>query len=385
MTVVPSEAALTPWVASGYDAVLFDLDGVVYIDGEPVEGVPDAVATLRSRGVPLAFVTNNASRTPEQVADRLTAIGVPVRPADVVTSAQAAAAYAAERLPIGATVLAVGAPALARALSDRGLVPVASAQALPVAVVQGFSPDLCWQDLAEASVALHAGAEWIACNRDATLPSARGPVPGNGSLVAALAHATGRTPTFVGKPHPAMHRAAVARTAATRPLIVGDRLDTDIVAANAAGCDSMLVLSGITQPAQLLTATPEQRPTYLGLTAGALLDRPQDARAEEGGFSCGSWRAEVACGRVVLTGSHPAGDLAGGTTVLDALLALCLACWRLCTTADSSCGAPFVVADDTQAEAVLQRLGIPAAPAAPFVPDGQPAVDVRAVSSPAEI
>ncbi|MBN9618498.1 MAG: HAD-IIA family hydrolase [Actinobacteria bacterium] len=368
MTTTRSKALSETEVCASYDAVLLDLDGVVYIGGQPITGVPAALAALRDRGLRLAFVTNNASRTPDEVAHRLRRMDVPADPADVITSAQAAARYTAQRLPTGATVLALGAPALSSALAEQGLIPVASAEASPAAVVQGFSPDLSWRELAEASLAIRAGAQWIACNGDATLPSARGPVPGNGSLVAALVHATTTIPTFVGKPHPAMHRAAIERTQATRPLIIGDRLDTDIAAATAAGCDSMLVLSGITTALQLLTAPPPERPTYLGLTAADLLRPPRSACAEDDGFSCGPWNATAESGRVLLrhreiaTDTVSPKDTASPEHSLDALLALCMASWNSPASATPGPDAPVVVASDHHAEAALHRLGIPVAP-----------------------
>jgi len=350
-------------VWSGYDVLLFDLDGVVYVGTEPVDGVPAALADLRRRGRRLAFVTNNASRTSAAVADQLTAMGVPARAGDVVTSAQAAALYAAECLPAGAPVLVLGTAALSGALAEQGLMPVAGADAGPAAVVQGFSPDLGWADLAEAALAIRAGARWIACNSDATLPSTRGLVPGNGSLVAALAHTTESTPTFVGKPHPAMHRVAIERTGARRPLIIGDRLDTDIAAATSAGCDSVLVLSGITTPVQLLAAAPAQRPTYVGLTAGDLLRAPRTARADGDRFSCGLWSARREGRSVSLSFREPGTESAIAETRLDAVLALCAAAWHgSAESAAPARGRPLVVAADRQASAVLRHLGIPAHP-----------------------
>lgn len=348
---------------SGYDVLLLDLDGVVYVGAEPVRGVPAALADLRARGCRLAFVTNNASRTPEVVADQLSALGVPAQPGDVVTSAQAAALYAAETLPAGASVLVLGTAALSGALAERGLRPVAGADANPTAVVQGFSPDLGWAQLAEAALAIRAGARWIACNSDATLPSPRGPVPGNGSLVAALVHATGTSPTFVGKPHPAMHRAAIERTRAQRPLIVGDRLDTDIAAATSAGCDSMLVLSGITTPVQLLTALPAQRPTFVGLTAGDVLRAPRTASADGDRFSCGTWTARREGRTVLLSVRDPATESSAAGGRLDALLALCAAAWSSSLgCADPGPSRLKVVAGDHPAATVLRRLGIPCHP-----------------------
>src|SRR5579875_916966 len=205
----------------------------------------------------LAFVTNNASRTPSAVAEHLSDLGVTAAADEVITSSQAAAHFLADELGAGAHVLVVGTDALAEALRERGLTPeheAAPGGAVVDAVVQGYSPETNWRMLAEAAVAINNGARWIATNVDPTVPSARGPLPGNGSLVAALRHATGAVPEVTGKPEPTMHRESVERTAARDPIVVGDRLDTDIEGANAVGCASLLVLSGVTEPHELLGA-----------------------------------------------------------------------------------------------------------------------------------
>ena len=227
----------------------------------------------------LAFVTNNAARTPESVAEHLTALGIPAEPAEVTTSSQAAAHYLADRLPAGAPVLVVGTTGLVTALRERGLTPVFSADDAPQAVVQGYSPELDWKQLAEGAVAIRAGVPWIATNLDPTVPSPRGPLPGNGSMVAALRHATGVTPTSTGKPDPTMHRESVQRSAAQRPIVVGDRLDTDIEGAAAVGCPSLLVLTGVTDAADLLAAGPRHRPGFhLGVSGRAVGRAPPGRR-----------------------------------------------------------------------------------------------------------
>src|SRR5205823_488410 len=153
------------------------------------------------------------------------------------------------------------------AVAAAGLRPVAVAAPddMPVAVVQGWGPDVAWANLAEATVALRAGARWVATNLDRTLPSPRGPLPGAGSLIAAVEAATGRAPdTVAGKPFPALFSAAIERSGARHPLVIGDRLDTDIAGANNAGLPSMLVLTGVSRPRDVVAAPPEQRPTYIG-------------------------------------------------------------------------------------------------------------------------
>jgi glycerol-1-phosphatase len=266
---------VTGCLLDAYDLLILDLDGVLYLGDQPVPGAAEAMSRVRAAGTPVAYATNNASRRPDEVVELLASVGVPADPARVVTSAQAAAALLAERLPAGGRVLVVGSAGLAAEVAAAGLEPVPDAASRPAAVVQGYGPDVGWRQLAEASVAVRAGALWVATNRDRTLPSPRGPLPGNGALVAALVTALGREPDVtVGKPEPTLFAQTARRYRARRPLVVGDRLDTDIEGAHRAGMDSLLVLTGVSQPDELAAAPPERRPTYVapdlaGLFGGA--------------------------------------------------------------------------------------------------------------------
>jgi glycerol-1-phosphatase len=301
--------------ARRYDVALLDLDGVVYLGSTPIDGVPEALADVRRTGMRLAFVTNNASRTPAAIAEMLTGMGVHATPDEVTNSAQAACHVLAEKLPAGAKVLVVGTTGLLEAARERGFAVVDSADDGPAAVVQGYGPNVGWKQLAEATVAVRRGAWFVATNLDSTVPSDRGPLPGNGSLVGVVAQTTGVTPTAVGKPDPAMHRESVQRSGAKRPIVVGDRLDTDIEGAGRVGCDSMLVLTGVATPADLLVAGPRQRPTYVAATVRGLLD-PQPVPREDGdAWVCGGWRV------------GPDLTLSGDGSDLDALRALCAAAW----------------------------------------------------------
>jgi HAD superfamily hydrolase (TIGR01450 family) len=271
-------------LAAVHDVALLDLDGVVYVGPD---AVPHAAASLdralASHGMRAGFVTNNAARPPAVVAEHLRALGVRAQDADVVTSAQAAARVVAEQLPRGARVLAVGGPGVAWALEERGLVPVRSSDEGPLAVVQGFGPEVGWRELAEATLALHAGARYVATNRDRTIPTPRGRVLGNGAMVAAVEHATGVVPVVAGKPEPPLMVESVERMRAVRPLVVGDRLDTDIEGATRAGIPSLLVLTGVSDWHDLLAAAPPHRPTYLDHDLRALLEpAPMVAVAREG-------------------------------------------------------------------------------------------------------
>ena len=339
-----------------HDVALLDLDGVVYVGPEAVPGAAEALATAREHGMRLAFVTNNAARPPAAVADHLSALGIAATPSEVVTSAQAAARYLADRLPGGAAVLVVGTTGLHEALRERGLHPVSDALGHVDAVVQGYSPEMTWKLLAEGAVAINRGVPWVATNVDPTVPSPRGPLPGNGSLVAALRHATRTVPVVTGKPDPAMHRESLVRSHAQRPIVVGDRLDTDIEGANAVGCPSLLVFSGVTTTRDLLAAPPALRPTYLGSDLSALLHAHPQPSVMAGVVGCGSWRVRVSAAGLTLSrngtgrptgsragaaarraGQHP-GESALHADALDAVRALCTARWDLqpLSAADSS-------------------------------------------------
>lgn len=333
-------------LCAAYDTALLDLDGVVYIGGVAVEHAVGALDAARSAGMRLAYVTNNASRTPAVVAERLTAMGVPAEPADVITSAQAVARLVAEQVPPGARVLAVGGEGLDGPLRERGLVIVKSADDDPAAVVQGYGgPGMAWGRLDEAAVAVQRGVPWFASNADLTIPTPRGLAPGNGAALAVVRLVTGAEPRVAGKPQPPMHRETIIRTGARRPLVVGDRLDTDIEGAYNGGVDALLVLTGITRAAELVAAAPRHRPAYVaadlrGLSAG----QPEVAvtGAGEGvAARCGGWTASV-------RGTDPQPWLDGEGQPLDGLRALCAAAWTY--AGEGSCG--------LDAGKALARLGL---------------------------
>lgn len=269
---------------------------MLYLGAEGVPHAADGVRAARERGLRPAYVTNNASRAAQAVADHLVALGVPATAADVVTSAQAAARLVAEALPAGSAVLVLGTEALADEARARGLRPVRTVDqagpAGPQAVLQGISPDTSWRDLAEACVALRGGALWVAGNLDATLPTARGQLPGNGAMVAALRTATGRSPVVAGKPEPALHAEAVQRTGARRPLVVGDRLDTDVLGAVRVGAPSLLVLTGVSDLDVALSAPVGSRPAFVAPDLRGLLGPQPPVEVVRGRASCAGASAE---------------------------------------------------------------------------------------------
>ena len=199
---------MTGTLLADHDAVLLDLDGTVYRGGQLAPGADEAIAGVREAGVLARFVTNNASKPAQAVADHIRDLGLEADADEVSTSAQAGAALLAAQLPAGAKVLVVGSESLAGEIDNLGLVPVRRVDEEPVAVVQGHSPDTGWWNLAEACLAIRGGATWVACNSDLTLPTERGQLPGNGAMVTALRAATGAEPQVAGKPErPLLDRA----------------------------------------------------------------------------------------------------------------------------------------------------------------------------------
>ncbi|QQC88569.1 HAD hydrolase-like protein [Streptomyces alfalfae] len=314
-------------LSKAYDTALLDLDGVVYAGGLAIAYAVESLGAARKGGMHLAYVTNNALRTPDAVAEHLTELGIETAAADVITSAQAAARLVSEQVPAGARVLVIGGEGLRVALRERGLVPVESADEDPAAVVQGYGgPDMAWGRFAEACHAIARGVPWFASNTDLTIPSARGIAPGNGAAVEVVRIATRAEPQVAGKPLPPMHRETILRTGAERPLVVGDRLDTDIEGAFNGGVDSLLVMTGVTDAAQLLAAPPRHRPTYVDADLRGMLTGQPEVTAADGGFRCGGWTASARGGELALDGDGEA---------MDGLRALCAAAWT--QAGDGSC------------------------------------------------
>jgi HAD superfamily hydrolase (TIGR01450 family) len=288
-------------IAQEYDCLLIDLDGTVFRGAQPTDGAVQSLDEVRSRKL---FVTNNASRSADEVAALLRDLGFTATGEDVVTSAQSAAHLLATELPPNSRVLIVGTESLANEITAVGLCPVRRWEDNPVAVVQGLSMTIGWPDLAEAALAIRAGALWVAANIDPTLPTERGLLPGNGSLVAALRTATGAEPRVAGKPAPTLLTDAVARGDFHAPLVIGDRLDTDIEGANAAKLPSLMVLSGVSTARDAVFAEPARRPTYIGHDLRSLhQDSKLLAVAPQPG-----WRVDVGAGAVTVSGNGDGQD-----------------------------------------------------------------------------
>lgn len=325
-------------LADVHDCLLLDLDGTLFRGKEPTEG---AVQSLDSAPGRKFFVTNNAARSAEAVADHLRDLGFTVDVEDVATAGQSAAHLLASQLPAGSKVLVVGTQALADEVAANGLSPVHKFADDPAAVVQGLGFEIDWSDLAEATLAIRDGALWVASNLDRTLPSERGLVPCNGSMVAALRAATDAEPQLAGKPSPALLVDAAGRGDFRSPVMIGDRMDTDIAGANAAGLPSLLVLSGVNTALDMVHAEPDERPTYVGHDLRSLHEEadvvavgPQPA-----------WQIEVDGDRVRVT----AADKQQADDGLSVVRALAAAVWDA-----GLAGTRFTVdpADDTAAEAL---------------------------------
>jgi HAD superfamily hydrolase (TIGR01450 family) len=312
-------------LAERYDLALVDLDGVAYRGHEPIEGASAGLAGARAAGMRLVFVTNNASREPESVAEQLTSLDIPTEPGDVLTAAQAAAALLATRLQPGAKVLVVGGAGMVSAVTAAGFTVVSSADERPDAVAQGFAPEVGWKQLAEAAYAVSGGAWFVASNLDLSLPTARGFAPGNGALVGAVQAATGVVPDSAGKPASTMYEIAVERAGAREALVVGDRLDTDLAGARSGGFAGLHVLTGVSTARDDVLAPPALRPHYIAADLGGLLvPHPEPVQAAEGWWTCGAAAARVADGRLELA-AGPAGT--HGTVGVDVVRAACAAAW----------------------------------------------------------
>ena len=267
-----------------HDALLCDLDGVIYLGSR---GIPEALhvlPTAQSRGIATGFVTNNAGRSPQAVAEHLQRLGLKVDAAAVITSAQAAAQQLSKVLEADSPVLVVGSDALAQAVVEAGLRPAGLDEVLvhpeSSGVVQGYDPDLAWNRLNEATRAVRAGARWVAANTDSTRPTDLGLMPGTGTMVNAVATATGVEPEVAGKPHRPVFDAAVSSAGAERPIFVGDRLDTDIAGARASGIASLWVLSGSHGARDAAVVPEEQLPDHVGATIAAVLEEPVEVRVD---------------------------------------------------------------------------------------------------------
>ena len=270
--------------------LLVDLDGVVYRGADPVPGVAAVLADRAVRGDAIVYVTNNSMHYRADYVARLTAMGAPVDPDRIVSSARATARYLVERHPEVRRVLALGAGGLERELRDVGLDVVTAAHAAtrmaqegidgataagkPDAVVVGLDPQVTYLRLAAAADAIRAGARFIATNRDPVYPTERGLRPGAGSLVAAVEATTGVTPVSIGKPEPWLLELAAHAVGgeARDAIMIGDGLRTDLAAARAVGARCVFMLTGVTTREEVEALPPGEGPDAIAADAAELAD-----------------------------------------------------------------------------------------------------------------
>jgi len=312
-------------LAEAYDVALVDLDGVARRGDQQIEYATESLNRARAAGLREVFVTNNAALTPAQVATQLGTLGIECTPADVMTAAIACAALLTTRLKPGAKVLVVGGTGLIEAVTEAGLTVISSrtpnaADLKPDAVAMGYFPEVGWADLAEAAYAVERGAWFVASNLDKSLPTPRGHAPGNGALVGAVQAATGVTPASDGKPSPAMYQLVVSRTGAQAPLVIGDRLDTDLGGARAAGYPGLHVFTGVSTARDAVLAKPEYRPSFVGADLRTLFEtHVAPHEGPDDWWLSGDRAARVVGNRLELDSRGPHG--------IDAVRAACAAVW----------------------------------------------------------
>ncbi|MEX3514229.1 MULTISPECIES: HAD-IIA family hydrolase [unclassified Corynebacterium] len=299
-----------------HDSLLLDLDGTVWEGDRPIGA---SVDIINACGLPCVYITNNASRSPGAVVDKLVGMGIKADAEHVLTSAQACLKLASEELPAGATVLVIGAESFRQLARQAGFNVVTSADDNPQAVLQGFDPAIGWAELTEAALAIRNGAKFYASNLDTSLPMERGLAVGNGSLVAAVSTATGVEPASAGKPAAAMFTQAVQGIGSKAPLAVGDRLDTDIQGGNAAGVDTFHVLTGVSGPLALIEAEEDQRPNFIGESLQDInLPEAELRPGAQGGF-----HARVDGEDIILSAGDP------GATPVQALRTVLEVAWAM--------------------------------------------------------
>jgi HAD superfamily hydrolase (TIGR01450 family) len=257
---------------SRYDQLILDLDGCVWIGGDPVPGSVEAVEALRGAGKRVAFATNDPRSPGEEYVTRLWGVGIQASLADVVTVGGAVQHLLADSR-FGQTAFVIGTAALVRHVEDAGLRVLNGTDLASRAevVVVGGTEDLVYDDLRNAALAARRGADFLATGRDPTYPMPDGLWPGTGAIVAAVETASGRSATIVGKPEPQLFLTALDRLGEGRTLVVGDRLDADVAGAAGAGLDAALVLSGGAS-AEEAAAVVEDGPVAVAANLAALVN-----------------------------------------------------------------------------------------------------------------
>lgn len=235
-------------------AFIIDMDGVLWHGEQPLPGLPEFFDILRARGLKFVLATNNAASTPDQYVAKLARMGVAATRAEILTSSLATAAYLAERaVPAETRVFAIGEDGVQQALSEKGFILRGLYEIDADYVVCGMDKGINWDKLATATLNIRAGAQFVGTNPDTSLPTERGVTHGNGAILAAIQAGSGVAPVTIGKPAPIMYRQAMSILGVdpAHTVAVGDRLETDILGAINAGIRSVMVLTGISDEAEV--------------------------------------------------------------------------------------------------------------------------------------
>ncbi len=360
-------------LAKMFDGALLDLDGVCYAGAEVIAGGPGAIDLAEDHGMQIGFLTNNSSRSPQAVADKLSALGYVAEANQVMTSAMDLLMDLKEKFEPGTKILVTGSEELARMTAEAGFEVVGEAAAEPAAVVQGLSQDLGWAQLTEAALAIQAGAIHFATNLDPKLPTERGFAVGNGSLVAAVRNATGVRPIAAGKPRPDIFIRAAQMLRMERPLVIGDQLSTDIAGAVSAKMASLHVLTGVSDARDIVLAPRGQRPSFVALDLNGLNEvHPRPRHHRDGTWTCGvsqvvaiDRRGRIRIGEAWLTGSE---ELV--TLNLDTYRALIAAAWEIEDERTQVACPPLKVVPNDDETGVVEPAPEPEAETAPVEENG---------------
>ena len=259
---------------SSIKALILDMDGVLWRDDTPIGDLPAIFSLIYERGLKVAMATNNATRTVDEHLEKLAGLSVTLEPWQIISSSLAAADVLTKQFPDGGGVFIVGENGIQRALEERGFQPIVDPddQTTPVAVISSFDRSVTYQKLSRATLHIRAGVPFYGTNPDKTFPTPQGLVPGAGSILAAIEAATSVEPIIIGKPQPAMMHMALERLGTTpeETLVVGDRLETDIAAGQAASCNTALVLSGVSTRQQAEAWQPA--PDFIEMDLASLVE-----------------------------------------------------------------------------------------------------------------
>lgn len=308
-------------IASRYDLILSDLDGVVYRGARGIGANIDALNRAKAEGAGLGYITNNASRSNDVIAEHLRDLGLHTEEGEILSSPQAVAPRLRELVPDGSRVLVMGGQGLQDVVASSGYQVVSQVLDAPAAVVQGFAPEVSLAELTQVAFAVQTGIPWLATNSDRAVPKEHGVAPGNGAMIQAVFWATGEMPEVVGKPQRAIFERALQRWEPANPVYIGDRLDTDILGARRACIDSVFVLTGIDGPKELLSASGDRRPTFIVEHLGQLFEPyPEVTKEPDGAVRCGETV-------VALRGTRQVTVLQGEISSVDALRATARLVW----------------------------------------------------------